>query len=72
MFVALAETIFINRLTPALAYFAPGVSPALVNELGATGIRLHFKGALLKQVILAYNRALDQSFVSWISNLWTV
>jgi MFS family permease len=64
LFLSLGQTVFLARLGPALQRFAPNVRAEDLINAGATNIRTAVPAAELKGVILAYNRALTQVFVS--------
>jgi hypothetical protein len=69
IFVALGQTIFINRIGPALLKYAPQIPKEEIIKMGATGVRKYFTGVVLEKVVLAYNQALTQSYVSQLSIL---
>jgi len=64
VFVSLGQTVFLNRLAPALAKFEPTVSAASLIEVGATSVRSAVSKSQLEGVLKAYNLALTQTFVS--------
>jgi hypothetical protein len=64
LFLALGQTVLLARLGPALQSFAPNVRADEVINAGATNIRAVIPAAELAGVLLAYNRALTQTFVS--------
>lgn len=65
IFVALGQTVFNNRLGPALARFAPEVKAATLISVGATKVRNTVSSEQLEGVLKAYNLALAQTFVSF-------
>lgn len=64
LLLALGQTVFLARIGPALERFAPSVSTEALINAGATNIRTVVPAAELNAVLLAYNRALTQTFVS--------
>jgi hypothetical protein len=64
LLLSLGQTVFLARLGPALQRFAPNVRAEDLINAGATNIRTAVPAAELRGVILAYNRALTQVFVS--------
>lgn len=64
LFVSLGQTVLINRLPPALAKYLPQVSPQAVINAGATNARGSVPESVLPDLILAYNQAITQVFVS--------
>jgi hypothetical protein len=65
--IAVGETIFEQTLVPALLKYAPGVNPKLVVHSGATTLRTIVSAAELPGVLQAYNTAITNTFVSFIS-----
>lgn len=64
VFLALAETDFSSSLREALRKFAPDVDAGLIFEVGATGVRGAVSREQLPGVLVAYNRAIKNTFVS--------
>ncbi len=62
--VSLGQTIFQSYLPGLLAQYAPGVDPGSVINAGATNIRGLVSSEGLPGVLVAYNKALAQMFVS--------
>ncbi|KAF7985870.1 hypothetical protein HWV62_43734 [Athelia sp. TMB] len=61
--ISLAQNIFANALGKQLPKYAPGVDAGLIEGAGATGIRGVVSGAALPGVLLAYCKALDETFI---------
>lgn len=64
LFVSLGETVFINRLQPALHQYLPHVPPESIIRAGATNARSAVPASDLPGLILAYNQAITQTWVS--------
>jgi hypothetical protein len=64
LFVSFAKTIFSNSLISALREFSPQVDAQTIINAGAAGVRGAVSDADLAGVILAFNQALTQTFVS--------
>lgn len=64
VFLSVAKAIFLNRLRPALAEFAPGVDPNKIINKGAMDILAGVAPGDAGGVIKAYNAALVATFVS--------
>jgi hypothetical protein len=64
LFLSLGQTVLINRLRPALAKYLPQVSPQAVINAGAMNARGNVPESVLPDLILAYNQAITQVFVS--------
>jgi len=62
LFLSFAQTTFSSGLKDALPHFAPGVNATLVINAGATGLIDVVDPSSLKDVILAYNRAINHVF----------
>ena len=62
--VSIAQTIFRNKLAPALAIDAPSVDPQAIMDAGAYELAKVVPPDALVGVIRAYNDALSQTFVS--------
>jgi hypothetical protein len=62
IFLSLAQTIFTNGLVSNLATSAPGVNPRTIINAGASGIRAAVSHAQLPGVLLAYNKAINETF----------
>lgn len=62
IFLSLAQTSFSNMLKHDLREYAPGVSPELVLESGATNIRKIVTGDELQGVLRAYTEAITKTF----------
>jgi hypothetical protein len=62
--LSLGQTVFLARLGLALQHFTHNVRAEDLVNTGATNIRTAVPAAELKGVILTYNRALTQVFVS--------
>lgn len=67
VFVAVGETIFTQTLAPDLLKYAPGVNPELIVHSGATTLRTTVSATELPGVLRAYNAAITNTFVSFIS-----
>lgn len=70
LFVSLGTTVFTNSLVPALQLYAPGVDPKVVVSAGATRVGDLVPQDQLPGVLLAANKALTQTFVSSVAQLW--
>lgn len=64
LFVSFGKTVFTNRLVPALQEFSPLLNAQDLIDAGATGVRLVVSEDDLPGVLLAFNQALTQTFVS--------
>lgn len=64
LFLALAETDLSSSLQSALPEYAPGVNSTLIFDAGATGVRSVVSAEQLPGVVLAYNEAVVNTFVS--------
>lgn len=69
LLLALGQTVFLARLGSALERFAPEVSAQVLINAGATNVRTVVPAAELDGVLLAYNRALTETFVS-LEHIW--
>lgn len=65
LILALAETDFSSSLRSALKEYAPSVDPALIFDVGATGVRKAVTSEQLPGVLMAYNQAVRNTFVSY-------
>ncbi|OQE34804.1 hypothetical protein PENCOP_c015G07905 [Penicillium coprophilum] len=63
VFISAAESVFSNRLLPALAVYAPTVDAARVLSIGATGLRSEFSTGALPGILQAYMVALQDVFL---------
>jgi predicted MFS family arabinose efflux permease len=63
LFVSIAQNVFANKLVENIVAYVPAVSPELVLYTGATSIRSVIPPDLLPGVVLAYNNALDSTFL---------
>lgn len=61
--ISIAQNVFSNGLVKYMPQYAPEVSPAIVYQAGATHLREVITPADLVGVLLAYCKALDDSFV---------
>ncbi|KAI9644894.1 hypothetical protein NHQ30_006922 [Ciborinia camelliae] len=61
--ISIAQNVFSNGLVKYIPQYAPEVNPDLVYNAGATHLREVINPADLAGVLLAYSKALDQSFV---------
>lgn len=64
LFVSFGKTVFTNLLVPALQEFSPLLNTQDLIDAGATGVRLVVSEEDLPGVLLAFNQALTQTFVS--------
>jgi hypothetical protein len=64
LFVSFGKTVFSNRLVPALQEFSPLLNAQDIINAGATGVRLVVSEEDLPGVLLAFNQALTETFVS--------
>lgn len=67
IFSSVGETIFINSLTASLPALAPQVNLQSLINAGAASVRTAVAEAELPGVLLAYNQALSDVFVSILS-----
>jgi hypothetical protein len=66
--VAMGQTTFINRLGAVLPIYAPGADAKAILSTGAdAAVRKLVSGVLLEGVLKSYNRALMDTFVSFLS-----
>ena len=68
LFSSFADTIFTNNLKSSLRVFAPNVDAQIVIHAGASRVRDVVPAALIHGVLLAYNHAVVQTFVSIFGN----
>jgi MFS family permease len=61
--IAIAQSVFQNKLIEKVGQYAPGIDPAVVIATGATNIHLKIPPQDLEGVILAYDKALTQVFL---------
>jgi hypothetical protein len=61
--VAIAQSVFQNKLIQKVGQYAPGIDPAVVIATGATNIHSKIPTQDLSGVILAYDKALTQVFL---------
>lgn len=64
VFLALADTDLSSSLISALPVYAPGANVTAIIDAGASGVRDIVTSEQLPGVILAYNKAIDNTFVS--------
>jgi len=64
VFIAFAQTAFTNSLGPALREYAPNVTAKFVIDTGATNLRDVIPADALEGVLMAYSKALTNTFVS--------
>jgi hypothetical protein len=69
VFIAFAQTTFTNSLGPALKEFAPNVTAKFVIDTGATNLRNVVPAEVLEGVLMAYSKALTNTFVSALVSL---
>ncbi len=62
LFVAAAQSAFLNTLINKLPEFAPGVDPAQVILTGATQIRVAFPEDVVPGILLSYMAGLKVAF----------
>ena len=65
--VAIAQSVFQNKLISKLIEYAPTVEPGAVLAMGATSIHKEIPAQALPGVILAYDKALTQAFLVSVS-----
>jgi len=63
-FISSANTLFDNGLISSLHDYAPQINATSIVAAGATGIKGVISAADLPRVLLAFNRAITQTFVS--------
>ena len=61
--VAIAQSVFQNKLIAKIAEYAPAIDPAVVLAMGATSIHKEIPTQNLPGVILAYDKAITQVFL---------
>jgi hypothetical protein len=64
LLVSFGKTVFSNRLVPALREFSPLLNAQDIINAGATGVRPVVSEEDLPGVLLAFNQALTETFVS--------
>lgn len=64
MFICVARTVLTSAMGPALQKYAPDVDPHLVINTGVTELRNVIPQKFLDGVLLAYNKAIIDVFVS--------
>ncbi|KAI9792094.1 MAG: MFS sugar transporter [Peltula sp. TS41687] len=62
LFVSVGQNVFNNRLIAGLRTAAPGLDPSIVLNVGATSLKSQIPQQYLSGVILAYNKAVTQTF----------
>jgi hypothetical protein len=62
LFVSVAQNVFTNRLVSGLLEEAQGFDPSMILRLGATTLKTAVPPEFLPGVVLAYNRALTQTW----------
>ena len=67
--VSLADTVFTTALRSGLSDYAPEVNVQDIIDTGATDMRHHLQGPQLTNVLLAYNQAITNVFVSISLNI---
>jgi hypothetical protein len=63
LFVALGQATFLNRLGNHLHTYAPNVDAQTILDTGAADVRSLVSASLLEGVLVAYNKALMDTFV---------
>jgi MFS family permease len=61
--VAIAQSVFQNKLIAKVAEYAPAIDPGAILAMGATNIRKEISAQDLPGVILAYDKAITQVFL---------
>ena len=62
IFLPVAQSVFQNQLSTNLRVLLPAADAALVVQSGATGFRKHLTSSQLPLALLAYNKAISQTF----------
>lgn len=62
LFVSVGQNVFANRLFTGLVQEAEGFDPAMILRLGATTVKQAVPPQFLDGVLVAYNRALTQTW----------
>jgi hypothetical protein len=62
--IPFGKTVLLNRLVPALQEFSPILNAQGLLNAGGAGVRNAVSAAELPGVLLAFNKALTQTFVS--------
>lgn len=63
MFLAIAPTVFLNKLLPAMQDIDPLVTKTDIIRAGATGLKSLVTGTELAATLVAYAKSLDAVFV---------
>jgi len=63
LFISIGQNVFANKLAIDLATFVPTLNPSVVLQTGATSIQGTIAKEYLPGVTLAYNNALDRTFL---------
>ena len=62
LFISVAENIFTNKLSSNIASRVPSIEPSIILKTGATSLKHAINSNLLPDVLIAYNKALTQTF----------
>jgi hypothetical protein len=62
LFVSVGQNVFTNRLLAGLMQEAKGFDPSMILRLGATTLKMAVPPQFLPGVLVAYNRALTQTW----------
>lgn len=62
LLISVAQNVFQNQLIANLRTYVPDINPETVISTGATSIATTISQEFLPRVLVAYNRALDQTF----------
>jgi sugar phosphate permease len=63
LFLAIAQTILLNKLIPGVQKIDPNLSEADIIRAGATGLTTLLQGEQLAEAIIAYASGLDAAFL---------
>lgn len=67
IFISVGSTIFSNHLIDTLRSEVPQIDPKLVLGLGATNLRKVIRPELLDVVLVAYNKAITETFYAAVA-----
>lgn len=62
LFISVAQNVFTNRLVDGLRVAAPGLDPRIVLNVGATSLKDQIASEFFDSVLIAYNKALTETF----------
>ncbi|ROW02480.1 hypothetical protein VMCG_06085 [Cytospora schulzeri] len=62
VFIAIAQTIFLNRLSDNLKVLVPGLSPGALNDIGLTDLKLLVGEDKLERALGIFDKSLTQTW----------